>query len=117
MLPVVSYQRFCPKGCFPLSAQTSPCCHGGLLVCIREQAQVAGARCHVATDACVWCAPQFLTFVFFACCVALMTGIIAALLPETKGLPIEEADRLFEGHWVWQRVVGHKRQAEGVQQV
>ncbi len=71
----------------------------------------------VGTDAFVWRTPQFFTFVFFAGCVALMTALIAALLPETKGVPIEEADRLFEGHWVWQRVVGSKRQSEGVQQV
>ena len=69
------------------------------------------------SDACVWRAPQFFTFVFFAGCVAIMTALIAALLPETKGVPIEEADRLFEGHWVWQRMVGRKQMAEGVQQV
>ena len=104
----------------PFTMHNTSCCHaqGVQLECVREQAKVLQQHVVTAgTDACVWCAPQVFTFVFFACCVALMTTIIAALLPETKGVPIEEADRLFEGHWVWQRVVGHKRQAEGVQQV
>ncbi len=48
---------------------------------------------------------QFATFLFFAACVALMTIAIAVLLPETKGVPIEEVDALWERHFLWGRVV------------
>ena len=48
---------------------------------------------------------QFATFLFFAACVALMTIAIAVLLPETKGVPIEEVDLLWERHFLWRRVV------------
>ena len=34
-----------------------------------------------------------------------MTIAIAELLPETKGVPIEEVGALWERHWAWRRVV------------
>lgn len=55
---------------------------------------------------------QFATFLFFASCVALMTIAIAWLLPETKGVPIEEVDLLWERHFVWRHVVKPKKQDE-----
>ncbi len=35
-------------------------------------------------------AVQFATFIFFAACVSVMTLTVNFLLPETKGVPIEE---------------------------
>jgi hypothetical protein len=38
-------------------------------------------------------------FMFFAGMVVVMTITVAALYPETKGLPIEEAPHVFADHW------------------
>ncbi len=35
-----------------------------------------------------------------------MTTCVALLLPETKGVPLEEVSRIWEQHPVWGRVVG-----------
>ena len=53
---------------------------------------------------------QFATFLFFAGCVALMTIAIAVLLPETKGVPIEEVNLLWERHFVWRHALKPRRQ-------
>lgn len=42
-----------------------------------------------------------MTFIFFAACVAVMTLTVIILLPETKGVPIEEVRpslACFQGH-------------------
>ena len=49
---------------------------------------------------------QWGTFLFFAGCVAVMTTCVALLLPETKGVPLEEVSRIWEQHPVWGKVVG-----------
>ena len=41
-----------------------------------------------------------------------MTIAIAALLPETKGVPIEEVGALWERHWAWRRVVSKPAQQD-----
>jgi hypothetical protein len=34
-----------------------------------------------------------------------MTAFIYFFLPETKGIPIEEMDRIWGRHWYWKRFV------------
>ncbi|GER46547.1 major facilitator superfamily protein [Striga asiatica] len=43
------------------------------------------------------------TFFFFGGWVALMTGFVFILLPETKNVPIEKMDRIWREHWFWRR--------------
>ncbi|XP_062233643.1 hexose carrier protein HEX6 [Phragmites australis] len=45
-------------------------------------------------------------FFFFAAWLAVMTAFVYLLLPETKGLPIEQVARVWREHWFWSRVVG-----------
>ena len=49
---------------------------------------------------------QWGTFLFFAGCVALMTLCVTLLLPETKGVPLEEINKLWESHSTWSKIVG-----------
>ncbi|KAK9917567.1 hypothetical protein WJX75_005843 [Coccomyxa subellipsoidea] len=52
------------------------------------------------------CRLEYITFISFAACVAVMTLTVIFLLPETKGVPIEEVDLIWEQHPIWKRVVG-----------
>nr|ACL36477.1 hexose transporter [Triticum aestivum] len=45
-------------------------------------------------------------FFFFAAWLAAMTVFVYLLLPETRGVPIEQVDRVWREHWFWRRVVG-----------
>ena len=54
----------------------------------------------------VW--PQWGTFLFFAGCVAVMTTCVALLLPETKGVSLEDVSRIWEQHPVWCTVIRRK---------
>ncbi|XP_047050136.1 hexose carrier protein HEX6-like [Lolium rigidum] len=45
-------------------------------------------------------------FFFFAAWLVVMTAFIYLLLPETKGLPIEQIGELWGEHWFWKRFVG-----------
>ncbi|XP_077244995.1 hexose carrier protein HEX6-like [Tasmannia lanceolata] len=45
-------------------------------------------------------------FFFFGGWVAVMTGFIYFLLPETKNIPIEQMDRVWMEDWFWKRIVG-----------
>ena len=45
-------------------------------------------------------------FFFFAGWIAMMTAFVYLLLPETKGLPIEQIDKVWAEHWFWRRVLG-----------
>ncbi|XP_066370491.1 hexose carrier protein HEX6-like [Miscanthus floridulus] len=45
-------------------------------------------------------------FFFFAAWLAAMTAFVYLLLPETKGVPIEQVGRVWRAHWFWSRVVG-----------
>jgi hypothetical protein len=56
---------------------------------------------------------QWGTFLFFTGCVALMTLCVALLLPETKGVPLEEINKIWESHSTWSKIVGHDK---GLQQ-
>lgn len=44
-------------------------------------------------------------FFFFAAWLVVMTAFIFLLLPETKGLPIEQIGKLWGQHWFWKRFV------------
>ena len=52
------------------------------------------------------CGMRFGIFLFFAAWVVVMTIFVAALLPETKGVPLEEVSDLWRAHWFWKRIVG-----------
>ncbi|OMO90516.1 Sugar/inositol transporter [Corchorus olitorius] len=53
------------------------------------------------TMLCNW---RSFTFFFFAIFLALMTVFVFFLLPETKGIPIDEiTDRAWKPHWFWKR--------------
>ncbi|OEL20814.1 Hexose carrier protein HEX6 [Dichanthelium oligosanthes] len=45
-------------------------------------------------------------FFFFAAWLAVMTAFVYFLLPETKGVPIEQVAGVWRAHWFWSRVVG-----------
>ncbi|PAN25891.1 hypothetical protein PAHAL_4G332200 [Panicum hallii] len=45
-------------------------------------------------------------FFFFAAWLAAMTAFVYLLLPETKGVPIEQVAGVWRAHWFWCRVVG-----------
>lgn len=53
------------------------------------------------------CHMKFGLFLFFAFFVVVMTIYIFAMLPETKGIPIEEMDRVWKSHPYWSRFVEH----------
>nr|DAD18437.1 TPA_asm: hypothetical protein HUJ06_019900 [Nelumbo nucifera] len=49
-------------------------------------------------------------FFFFGGWVAVMTGFVYLLLPETKNVPIEQMDRVWREHWFWKRIVGEEKE-------
>ncbi|KAH6778979.1 sugar transporter 1 [Perilla frutescens var. hirtella] len=51
------------------------------------------------------CVMKFILFAFFACFVAGMTVFIFFLLPETKGIPIEDVATIWKSHPYWKRFV------------
>ncbi|EEF48496.1 sugar transporter, putative [Ricinus communis] len=42
-------------------------------------------------------------FIFYAVWIAIMTIFIALFLPETKGIPMDSINGLWESHWYWRR--------------
>ncbi|XP_077242357.1 hexose carrier protein HEX6-like [Tasmannia lanceolata] len=48
------------------------------------------------------------TFFFFGCWVAVMTGFVHMLLPETKNIPIEQMNQVWMEHWSWKKIVGER---------
>lgn len=44
-------------------------------------------------------------FFFFGGCVLVMSLLVYMFLPETKGLPLEQMERVWRDHWYWKRVV------------
>ena len=58
------------------------------------------------------CAMRFGIFLFFAAWVAVMTACVAAFLPETKGVPLEEVGGLWRTHWFWGRVLADAKVAD-----
>ncbi|GKV50342.1 hypothetical protein SLEP1_g57051 [Rubroshorea leprosula] len=51
------------------------------------------------------CTLKFGIFLFFASCNIIMTLFVYMLVPETKGVPIEETTFLWKNHWLWKRIV------------
>ncbi|VAI26255.1 unnamed protein product [Triticum turgidum subsp. durum] len=51
------------------------------------------------------CRLKFGLFYLFGACELLMTAFVCFFLPETKGIPIEEMDRIWATHWYWKRFV------------
>ncbi|KAE9609771.1 putative major facilitator, sugar transporter, major facilitator superfamily [Lupinus albus] len=51
------------------------------------------------------CSLKFGIFLFFAGWVTFMTLFVHLLLPETKGVPIEEIAFLWRRHWFWKRIL------------
>ncbi|CAH9070352.1 unnamed protein product [Cuscuta epithymum] len=51
------------------------------------------------------CALKFGIFFLFACFITVMTIFVFLLLPETKGVPIEEMMHLWQKHWFWKNIV------------
>ncbi|XP_042520887.1 sugar carrier protein C-like [Macadamia integrifolia] len=51
------------------------------------------------------CHLKFGLFFFFAGWVFVMTIFIYFLLPETKGVPIEEMSRVWKRHWYWGKYI------------
>ncbi|CAN6479844.1 unnamed protein product [Victoria cruziana] len=44
-------------------------------------------------------------FLFYAGFIAIMTVFVAVFLPETRGVPLEAMERVWEKHWYWRRFV------------
>jgi hypothetical protein len=53
----------------------------------------------------ILCHFRYGIFLFFAGWVVVMTAFVAAFLPETKGVPIEEMIYVWRAHWFWKRIV------------
>ncbi|XP_062165352.1 sugar transport protein 5 [Alnus glutinosa] len=51
------------------------------------------------------CHFKFGTFLFYAGWIAVMTIFVALFLPETKGIPLDSMDAVWERHWYWRRFV------------
>ncbi|KAM0888401.1 hypothetical protein ACQ4PT_028358 [Festuca glaucescens] len=50
------------------------------------------------------CTMKAFIFFFFAICIVIMGVFVLTLLPETKGVPIDEmVDRVWRRHWFWKR--------------
>ena len=47
------------------------------------------------------CHMKFGLFIFFGCFVVIMTTFIYKLLPETKGIPLEEMSMVWQKHPIW----------------
>ncbi|KAM1817417.1 hypothetical protein ACFX13_001763 [Malus domestica] len=45
-------------------------------------------------------------FFFFGGWVAVMTVFVYLFLPETKNVPIEKMESVWQEHWFWRRIVG-----------
>ncbi|CAL5076519.1 unnamed protein product [Urochloa decumbens] len=53
------------------------------------------------------CAMRAYIFFFFAAWIVAMGTFVLVLLPETKGVPIDEmVDRVWRRHWFWKRCFG-----------
>ncbi|CAL4998110.1 unnamed protein product [Urochloa decumbens] len=51
-------------------------------------------------------------FFFFAAWIVFMTTFVYLLLPETKGLPLEQVGELWGQHWFWKRFAGSKEEGQ-----
>ncbi|XP_031498448.1 sugar transport protein MST3-like [Nymphaea colorata] len=51
------------------------------------------------------CNFKYWIFVFYVVWIMIMTIFIAVFLPETKGLPLEDVNKVWAQHWYWKRFV------------
>ncbi|KAA3453867.1 sugar transport protein 5-like [Gossypium australe] len=51
------------------------------------------------------CHFKYGTFLFYAAWIASMTIFVALFLPETKGIPLDSMNSVWEKHWYWRRFV------------
>ncbi|KAG0538129.1 hypothetical protein BDA96_03G208600 [Sorghum bicolor] len=58
------------------------------------------------------CRLKFGLFYFFGAWEIAMTLFVYFFLPETKGIPIEEMDRIWANHWYWNRFVDAGRKVQ-----
>ncbi|KAL6989418.1 Hexose carrier protein hex6, partial [Sarracenia purpurea var. burkii] len=47
-------------------------------------------------------------FFFFGGWVAVMSGLVYLFLPETKGIPMEQMEKVWREHWFWKRFTGEE---------
>lgn len=52
-------------------------------------------------------------FVFFGACIVAMSAFVWLLVPETKGIMLEDMAALWEAHPVWRRVIGKEAREKG----
>ena len=57
------------------------------------------------------CGLKWGIFLLFGACVVFMTLFVFFLLPDTRGVPLEEVGDLWRAHWFWSRIVGTDRRA------
>jgi hypothetical protein len=50
------------------------------------------------------CSMTWGIYLFYALWLVLGIAFAVALLPETKGVPIEQMQQVWDGHWVWRRL-------------
>ncbi|PKI33747.1 hypothetical protein CRG98_045869 [Punica granatum] len=51
------------------------------------------------------CRLRFGVFIFFRSFELIMSGFMYYFLPETKGIPIDEMDKVWKIHWYWSRFI------------
>ena len=51
------------------------------------------------------CCFKYGAFLFYASWLVVMTAFAVALVPETKGVPLESMGHVFARHWYWGRFV------------
>lgn len=59
------------------------------------------------------CHMKWGVFVFFGCCIVAMTAFVYLLVPETKGVLLEDMTELWDAHPVWKRVMGGSGDGNG----
>ncbi|XP_022749114.1 sugar transport protein 5-like [Durio zibethinus] len=57
------------------------------------------------TFSTVLCHFKYAVFLFYAAWVSIMTIFVGLFLPETKGIPLESMDQVWQKHWFWRRYV------------
>ena len=53
----------------------------------------------------ILCKMKYGVFLFYAGWVLIMTIFVGLFLPETKGLPFQEMDKIWQDHWFWYQFV------------
>lgn len=61
------------------------------------------------------CHMKFGLFIFFGFFVLVMTIFVFFMLPETKGIPIEEMVRVWKSHSYWSRFIEEDDNVNGVE--